>query len=197
MPAPTHSPHLTLRLSGAFRADGAGGELDGLPRRGQALLAYLSQQRDMRAERGFLADLLWSDRAEEQARASLRQELSVLRRALPEGVLGASRQHVWLDPARVRATAEPGEAFLQGFDLPSEGFEDWLRTMRMGGADPGPEPAALRPRTQPTLAVLPFEELGAPETDMFSDGVVEEITGALSRVHDFDVIARHTELRVV
>ena len=35
----------------------------------QALLAYLSQQQDMRAERGLLADLLWSDRGEEQARA--------------------------------------------------------------------------------------------------------------------------------
>ena len=44
----------------------------------------------------------------------------------------------------------------------------------------------------PVLAVLAFTDLAGGGTDMFADGVVEEITGALSRVHEFDVIARQS-----
>jgi TolB-like protein/Flp pilus assembly protein TadD len=186
-----------IDLAGPFSTQVDGKPLPALSRRSQAMLAYLACQPAMRAERGLVADLLWSDRSEEQARASLRQELSVLRRALPDGVLEADRQAVWLDPARVEAAGTGGGAdFLKGFDLASEGFEDWLRDMRArDGARPAPALHAAAPhaaRSRPTLAVLPFEELGAAETDMFADGVVEEITGALSRVHDFDVIARQS-----
>ena len=93
---------LVLQLDGGFEARGEdGSEVAGLSRRGQALLAYLSQQKGMRAERGLLVDLLWSDRGEEQARASLRQELSLLRKALPKGILTATRQRVCLDPDQV------------------------------------------------------------------------------------------------
>lgn len=186
--------NLTLRLFGAFRAhDGSGRTVAGLSRRSQGLLAYLASQPDMRAERGLVADLLWSDRSEEQARASLRQELSLLRRTLPDGVLEANRQHVWLAPERVHVKTGEGD-FLQGFDLHSEGFEDWLRQMRQtekpGTAKRSPAPAARASR--PSLAVLPFDEFGVGENDMFADGVVEEITSALSRVHDFHVIARQS-----
>ncbi len=182
---------LTLQMSGPLRIETAGGApVPGLSRRGQALLACLAMQPAHRAERAMLADLLWSDRSEDQARASLRQELSVLRRTLPEGVIEADRQAVWLVPDRV-AVARQGEAeFLQGFDLASEGFEDWLRQQRSAAPRPA-TPAAARSES-PTLAVLPFRELGADEADMFADGVVEEITGALSRAHEFDVIARQS-----
>jgi hypothetical protein len=200
MSKPAHDPDLLeLVLHGTFSVRHGATSIDTLSRRGQAMLAYLANQSGMRAERAFLADLLWSDRSEEQARASLRQELSVLRRTLPEGVLDANRQHVWLMPARVGIVSGKG-TFLQGFDLASEGFEDWLRVMRSGddglGAltDPATHPRSRpsQPRVRPTLAVLPFEELGAAETDMFADGVVEEITGALSRAHDIHVIARQS-----
>lgn len=189
---------LQISLDGTFAVlhpDGTAAP--GLSRRAQGLLAYLACQPRMRAERAFLADLLWSDRGEEQARASLRQELSVLRRALPEGTLAADRQCVSLDPARIVVTgARGGPDFLQGFDLPSEGFEDWLRHQRQAAASPAASPTTPDdppPRgARPSLAVLPFTELGAPEADMFADGVVEEITGALSRVRDFHVIARQS-----
>jgi TolB-like protein/Tfp pilus assembly protein PilF len=42
------------------------------------------------------------------------------------------------------------------------------------------------------LTVLPFEEIGAKFDDMFADGVVEEITSALSRMREFHVIARQS-----
>jgi len=185
-------PSLLLNLSGSFRVrDGRDQTVLGLSRRGQGLLAYLATAPAMRAERGRLADLLWSDRAEAQTRASLRQELSLLRRALPDGVLNADRQSVWLDPGLVRLEAGGG-TFLDGFDLRSEGFEDWLRQARSGASDAAEVSRPSQKHDRPSLAVLPFEELGAHDSDMFADGVVEEITGALSRVHEFHVIARQS-----
>ena len=51
-------------------------------------------------------------------------------------------------------------------------------------------PARLR--DQPSVAVLPFDNLGASDDEYFADGVVEEITAALSRIRDFFVIARQS-----
>ncbi|GAB4233114.1 MAG: BTAD domain-containing putative transcriptional regulator [Kiloniellaceae bacterium] len=55
-------------------------------------------------------------------------------------------------------------------------------------------PAALpgRAQGQPTVVVMPFDDLGGSEDDFFADGVVEEITAALSRIKDFFVIARQS-----
>ncbi|MCR8549404.1 hypothetical protein M4578_16350 [Salipiger sp. P9] len=143
----------------------------------------------------MLADLLWSERAEEQARASLRQELSVLRKMLPEGVLDADRQLVRLDPSRVAVDRSGFGDFLEGFDLASERFEDWLRQERSAQGEQARErsiPELPARETRPGLAVLPFEAFGADDRDMFADGVVEDITSALSRVRGFHVIARQS-----
>ncbi len=46
---------------------------------------------------------------------------------------------------------------------------------------------------RPSLAVLPFDNLsGDPDQDYFADGIVEELTTALSRVRWFFVIARNS-----
>lgn len=190
-------PKFIVHLNGPFRmTDPDGHGQTGLSRRAQAMLAYLASQPGFRAERGLLADLLWSDRSEAQARASLRQELSMLKRLLPEGLLSADRQAVWLDPDLVQCARGDGD-FLQGFDLASEGFEDWLRAERARDPAPtAPQPkqaSAEQGRTeQPALAVMPFDDLGGDRGDMFTEGVVEEITGALSRVQAFHVIARQS-----
>src|SRR3546814_12774996 len=39
---------------------------------------------------------------------------------------------------------------------------------------------------------MPFDDLGGDNDDFFADGVVEEITAALSRIKDFFVIARQS-----
>ncbi len=269
-------PCLKLRLSGPFAAEDARGEELALPLRAQVILAYLAEGGRGVAGRAELAALIWPDRGEEQARASLRQELSGLRRMLAEGVLQADRLSVTLDLARVAlAPAKGMRPFLDGIELRSEPFEDWLRAARArdtaaridaalaaakaasdaGGAaeaarqalalDPASEPAIralmrAEPRTaalaayeafranlaetldaapepetealaaelrgtghaappprppvedRPTLAVLPFDEIGAAQDDMFAVGIVEEITGALSHIREFDVIARQS-----
>lgn len=183
---------ITLRMTGAFAVEDADGQdMAGLSRRGQAMLAYLSQQRDMRAERSLLADLLWSDRGEEQARASLRQELSALRRALPEGLVCANRQHVWLEPGRVSVAREPGEP-LEGFDLASEGFEDWLREFRAAAESRAPvahaePPAGLFDR--PAVLLFAFDALsGSAEDQMIASGISADLRTNLSYWRWFPVI---------
>lgn len=51
---------------------------------------------------------------------------------------------------------------------------------------------AARLHDQPSVAVMPFDNLGGADDEYFADGVVEEITAALSRVRDFLVIARQS-----
>ena len=179
-----------MHLSGPLRLEGPDGRpVEGLSRRGQAMLAFLALQPGQRAERGKLADLLWSDRGEEQARASLRQELSVLGRRLP-GILVADRQSVRLAEGALETDRTGPGAFLEGFDLRSEAWEDWLREKR-SAMEEMPEATTTR-GGRPAIAVLPFGEMGATGGDFFADGVVEEVTSALSRARDFDVIARQS-----
>ena len=79
--------------------------------------------------------------------------------------------------------------------LRSDGTE-WIATVprvgyRLLTARP-PDAAAVGP-VVPTLAVLPFENLGGdPEQEYFADGVVEDIITALSRFKNFAVIARNS-----
>ena len=62
----------------------------------------------------------------------------------------------------------------------------------------GDEPAGAEKRPlalpdKPSIAVLPFANLsGDPEQEYFADGMVEDITTALSRVKEFFVIARNS-----
>ncbi len=44
----------------------------------------------------------------------------------------------------------------------------------------------------PSIAIMPFDNLGEPSDEYFADGIVEEITSALSRIRDFFVIARQS-----
>ncbi len=56
--------------------------------------------------------------------------------------------------------------------------------------DPAGAPAS--PDGTPTLAVLPFRYLGGEPQDVLAEGIVDDITSALSRVHEFQVIARQS-----
>ena len=71
-------------------------------RKTRALLAVIALSAPRPALRGRLAELLWSRRPEEQARASLRQEIHRLLDALSPGgaeVLAVTRDHLSLRPA--------------------------------------------------------------------------------------------------
>jgi TolB-like protein len=118
--------------------------------------------------------------------------------------------------ARLEALAEPGGISVsrvvrdQVWDKVAFAFEDLgehhvkniarpVRVYRVHDrAVPGeqPAPASRQPLPlpdKPSIAVLPFQNLsGDPEQDYFSDGIVEEITTALSRFRSLFVIARNS-----
>jgi hypothetical protein len=74
---------LRLNIFGRFRAENDfGDEIPIKSKKGRALLAYLAMPPGKPRGREELMALLWSDRGEEQARGSLRQALSGLRRDL-------------------------------------------------------------------------------------------------------------------
>lgn len=81
---PRAAERLQLRLFGEFAArEGDGGpEVTPRGRKARGILAYLALTNRHRASREVIAELFWSDRGEEQARASLRQSLAELRKAL-------------------------------------------------------------------------------------------------------------------
>src|ERR1700758_41703 len=62
-----------------------------------------------------------------------------------------------------------------------------------GKSPPAPAPALLTLPDKPSLAVLPFQNMtGDPEQEYFVDGMVEEITTAISRLPWLFVIARNS-----
>src|ERR1700761_8812750 len=96
---------LRLRLIGQMEAWTLTSE-NVLPagRKTRALLAVIALSSPCPALRGRLAELLWSRRPEEQARASLRQEINRLLECLaPTGteILSVTRDHISLRPGVV------------------------------------------------------------------------------------------------
>ncbi|MBT3334441.1 MAG: hypothetical protein HN394_23295, partial [Rhodospirillaceae bacterium] len=145
-----------LRLLGGFALYGGDGAPIALSsKKAAALLAYLGHRPNQPVSRSKIAALLWSDRGEEQARSSLRQTLSVLRKALggggddSGGIIISTGQDLALDKGAVRVDTVDFEAgigavggmdravmdlyrgpFLDGFDLREDMFEDWQRGER-------------------------------------------------------------------
>ncbi|HET7882750.1 MAG TPA: BTAD domain-containing putative transcriptional regulator [Acetobacteraceae bacterium] len=117
-------------------------------RKTRALLAVVALSAPRPALRGRLAELLWSRRPEEQARASLRQEIHRLLEALSPAeaeVLAVNRDHirltpgmVWVDVEQVMraSTSEPASLalldgeLLEDLDGIDPTFDSWLNTER-------------------------------------------------------------------
>ena len=141
-------PALTLSLLGGFRARLDDRSLT-LSKKAQALLAHLALSPGQTQPRTRLAGLLWGDRADEQARNSLRQTLFELRRVLGpagEGCLIADHERVALNPINLsvdvlelegaagedtlaafeRAAALYGGELLAGLMVKDPAFEGWL-----------------------------------------------------------------------
>ena len=96
-------PRCQLNLLGGWSLTGPDGSDLVLPtRKDRQLLAYLATQHGRPHSREKLASLLWADRAEEQARDSLRQSLAALRRtfrAVGLDALKSDRNEASLDRA--------------------------------------------------------------------------------------------------
>ena len=150
-----------------------------LGRKTRALLAILALSAPRPMVRARLAELLWSRRLEEQARASLRQEIHRLLETLqPLGanVMTITRDHlairpdlVWIDVEEVlrASVAEPsalalldGEV-LDGFDGLDPAFDSWLATERERVRDRARSvaEALLRERTEPDATIPAANQL--------------------------------------
>ena len=103
---------LKLEVLGPFRVTTSEGEeVRASTRKSEALLLYLASPPDVSHTREWLAGLLWSRSAEEQARSSLRQTLARIRTAL-----GPSRDTVCSDSGRVNLAPESIETDIQEFE---------------------------------------------------------------------------------
>jgi adenylate cyclase len=190
---------LRLSIFGNFRlADASGNEIPIKSRKARALLAYLALPPGKPRSREQIMALLWSDRGDQQARSSLRQALSGLRRDLGEWGLSALRvtdESLMLDPERIVVEpASPGDELLDGLHLTDPAFEEWLRDERLRHEDamvPDTNRSELPLSDKPSIAVLPFINLSAdPDQEYFSDGITEDIITELTRFRSLFVIAR-------
>jgi adenylate cyclase len=191
---------LRLTLFGGFSLAGAdGAEIPLKSQKAKALLAYLALPPGKARSREEIMALLWSDRGEAQARASLRQVLTGLRKDLGEEALEALRisdEALSLDPERVTVeNGKAGDELLAGFHLHDPAFEDWLRDERLrleNETAPGGQSAPPALPDKPSIAVLPFTNMsGDPEQEYFADGITEDIITELSRFREFTVMARN------
>ena len=150
-----------------------------LGRKTRALLAILALSAPRPMVRARLAELLWSRRLEEQARASLRQEIHRLLETLqPVGadVLTITRDHLalksdlaWIDVEEVlrASVAEPaGLALLDGevldeFDGLDPAFDAWLTSERERIRDRARTvaEALLRDRADPETTIPAAQQL--------------------------------------
>jgi len=188
---------LKLSIFGTFRvADAFGSDIPIKSRKARALLAYLALPLSKPRSREQIMALLWSDRGDQQARSSLRQALSGLRKDLGEEGLSALRitdESLTLDPASaVVDHASPGNVLLDGLHLTDPAFEEWLRDERLRHEDAAGPETQLPERPlpdKPSIAVLPFANLsGDSEQDYFADGLTDDVVGQLARFRSLFVI---------
>jgi TolB-like protein len=144
---------LRIRLLGSMTVT-----VDGMPvaiaaRKARALLGYLALREGDEVARGVLTGLLWGERSEDQARASLRQTLSELKSALGEkassSILASkeavawARDSAWIDTRLVKSAAAAtdetvlreaadlaGGELMEGLSVGAAEFEQWLTAER-------------------------------------------------------------------
>ena len=148
-------------------------------RKTRALLAAVALASPRPALRGRLAELLWSRRPEEQARASLRQEIHRLLETLaPAGteILQVTRDHISLSPGKVwidveevmRATTDQPASLslldgdlLEDLDGVDPVFDAWLTAERERLRDRARNvaEALLREQNEPEAAIPAAQRL--------------------------------------
>jgi DNA-binding SARP family transcriptional activator len=137
----------SLQLLGGFALRRAGEAVDLPNRKDRLLLGFLCLRSGRPASRDKLSGLLWADRAEEQARGSLRRSLAALRGAFGEDadtIFTADRDSVRVKSSDLHVDVEAFEQaaanstslpdalrlyagpLLDGIEAPSPDYGEWL-----------------------------------------------------------------------
>lgn len=140
-----------IELLGRFAVrDKLGNPVEGLGRKATSLICLLAASEALKVTREKASGLVWSDRGEEQARASLRQELAQIRRLCGPDMIAADKQSIWLvadknlidlqqfkaalrentTPALETAMSFYRGSLLDGHHSKSDSFEDWIEGER-------------------------------------------------------------------
>ena len=142
-------------------------------RKARAILCFLICHAGSKISKTRLAELLWGDRAEKQARASLRQALLELRRALNSSgeIIASDREHVWIPPDSVEETINPVAGWQDVFedlDGVTAEFDVWLAFER------------ARRRT------AHIARLKADAEELLKSGRAEESLLLIDAIHEID-----------
>ncbi len=146
---PKSADGLRIRLLGPVTVEINGSPVAIPSKRARALLGYLVQRSGTDVARSTITGLLWSERGEEQARASLRQTLSELRAAfskVEKSPINATNESItwdtgsaWIDSKELENAAHSdndkelhetallirGE-FMEGLSINEAAFENWI-----------------------------------------------------------------------
>ncbi len=150
---PSDRISVSVALFGRFRARVSDADVRPHGRKTAAILAFVASQERRSASRVKLADLLWSDRGPDQARASLRQAIAELRAADPtladaliisRDSLSLSAGSITTDAEQIASAAACGDmnrlaqlleeidgGFLDDLNGLSPGFDEWLQVERV------------------------------------------------------------------
>ena len=147
------------------------------------LLVYLMQNRTRVVSKDDLLEAVWRGRIVSES--TLSSHINAVRKAVGDS---GKQQRLIHTVARkgFRFVGEVRQAQSSGDHGPAK----FTLTTRSNDTS---QVSALAYPDKPSIVVLPFQNMsGDPEQDYFADGMVEDITTALSRVHWLFVIARNS-----
>lgn len=145
------------------------------------LLLYLLRNRDRVASKDDLLDAVWGGRIVSES--TLTSHINAARKAI--GDTGA-------DQRLIRTVSRKGLRFVGDVRETNSSDRPSVTVAQPAGPTGTSAPPLALP-DKPSIAALPFHNLsGDPEQEYFADGVVEDITAALSRIRWLFVVARNS-----
>jgi TolB-like protein/DNA-binding winged helix-turn-helix (wHTH) protein len=185
----------TTHILGPFRLDGEaqlllrGAEPVPLGKRAVAVLRALVEQPGIPVSKEALIEAAWAGLAVEEN--NLVVQIAALRRVFGEATGGEG----WIETLPRRGYRFVGPVRIAEQSVANPRVEHQETVAGAPGAShlAMGDPTVLTLPAQPSIAVLPFQNMsGDPGQEYFADGVVEEIITALSRFRSLFVIARNS-----